>query len=373
MTLPSPAFPCGAALSQHPVAAQATGEALADILDTVGPAPDVAVVTVTGAHRSSVDAVVDTVDRLLQPGCVVWCATEDVTVGESGPVDTGAVAVWAASPGRVEPWAGGLPEADTGTLLILAVLGTDIDSTLATLGAQRCGVSVVGGVLPTPSRVGLGAPGGGVAPSPVPHGAVGVVIPPQRASPLAVPGFRPLGDRLTVTAADGDQLVGLASRPALHVVNDLIGALSDTDRAAVADGLWLGVVVDEHNGPPSVGDLVVDMVRGVVPDRDLVVTTRPAPVGAVVQFAVPDSGHPQAAAAAAGTRVGVEGGRAALFGVRTAPQGAGGLSGSGGSGSEPPPCTASVTVGGVAVLTPVGPRSWVQTHGTSGVVVACAR
>lgn len=373
MTRYVPPLPCGAALSQHPVAAQATGEAVADILETVGAGPDVAVLAVTGTHRSSVDAVVDTVSRLLQPGSLLWCATEEVTVGESGLVDTGAVAIWAASPGRVEPWSGGLPEAAEGTMLVLASEGADLDMPLGALGAQRNGMGVVGGVLPPGSRVGLTSPTGGSATSTVPHGAFGVVMPPQRCAPLAVPGFRPVGDRLAVTASDGEQLAGLASRPALHAVNELIGSLDDAERAVVADGLWLGVVVDEHDGAPCVEDLVIDVVRGVVPDRDLVVTTRPAPLGAVVQFALPDSGHARTAAVAASTRFCDAGQRVALLAVTTGSGGASGQRDAGGGKPEMTPGIDVMTIGGVAVISPVGQRSWVQAHGTSGAAAACGR
>ena len=57
----------GAALSEHPVAASAVGEALGEILETVGEGPDLVCLFVTAPHVGALEDIARAVDALLHP------------------------------------------------------------------------------------------------------------------------------------------------------------------------------------------------------------------------------------------------------------------------------------------------------------------
>src|SRR5690606_9843377 len=88
-------------------------------------------------------------------------------------------------------------------------------------------------------------------------------------------------------AAEGDLLVDLASEPALAVLRRTVDGLAAADRALAARGLHLGVVRDERLERFGPGDFEVRAVRGSVGGRNVAVDAE-VPVGATVQFLVPD-------------------------------------------------------------------------------------
>ena len=123
--------------------------------------------------------------------------------------------------------------------------------------------------------------------------ALAVRVRPGATTAIAVPGCRPIGEPMIVTAAEGDLLVDLASEPALPVLRRVLDGLEARDRALAADGLHLGVVLDErkeHFGP---GDFAVHAVRGSVGGSSVAVDAD-VPVGTTVQFLVTDPGTARA-------------------------------------------------------------------------------
>jgi small ligand-binding sensory domain FIST len=123
--------------------------------------------------------------------------------------------------------------------------------------------------------------------------ALAVRVRPGATTTIAVPGCRPIGEPMIVTAAEGDLLVDLASEPALPVLRRVLDGLEARDRALAAEGLHLGIVLDErkeHFGP---GDFAVHAVRGSVAGSSVAVDVD-VPVGTTVQFQVTDPGTARA-------------------------------------------------------------------------------
>ena len=95
-------MPFASALSEHPVATQATGEVAGAVLESIGERPDLVVVTATRAHAGALEDIVRTVAAVLHPLAMLGCAAESV-VGTGHEIEeTPAIALWA---GRVGPLA----------------------------------------------------------------------------------------------------------------------------------------------------------------------------------------------------------------------------------------------------------------------------
>ena len=62
------------ALSQHPDSAQAVAEVTAQVLEQLGPMPELAVFFVTPPHRDAVDDIADVVRSVLQPVTMLGAA-----------------------------------------------------------------------------------------------------------------------------------------------------------------------------------------------------------------------------------------------------------------------------------------------------------
>ena len=61
----------GAAVSEHPLATHAVGEVVGQVLEQVGPAPDVAVVFATGGFAGAMEDIASTVRATLAPSTLV--------------------------------------------------------------------------------------------------------------------------------------------------------------------------------------------------------------------------------------------------------------------------------------------------------------
>src|SRR5215510_7580450 len=85
-----------AALSQHPDAAEATGEVVGDVLERLGAAPDLAVLFCSPHHGDAVEDIAATVRQLVRPGVLVGTTAVAVVAGAREVEDDAAVALWAA-------------------------------------------------------------------------------------------------------------------------------------------------------------------------------------------------------------------------------------------------------------------------------------
>ncbi|HEY3613149.1 MAG TPA: FIST N-terminal domain-containing protein [Gaiellales bacterium] len=96
----------------------------------------------------------------------------------------------------------------------------------------------------------------------VEEGAVGVVLDGLPVRPIVSQGARPIGPEMVVTAAEGNLVLELAGVPALERIQQVVGELSLSDRTLLANGLLIGLVIDENRPEYGLGDFLVRVVLG---------------------------------------------------------------------------------------------------------------
>jgi len=294
-----------AALSQHPNAAEATGEVVGDVLERLGAAPDLAVLFCSPHHVDAVEDIAAAVRQLVRPGVLVGTTAVAVVAGAREVEDDAAVALWAARlpapprPVHLEATRTGAGVALSGlsattfepgdALLLLADPFTlPVEAIVEALSGLDPPVPVVGGLASAAAQ-----PGGNrlvLDGEVVTSGGVGVVLPAEVATTLVVSqGCRPIGEPMIVTRAEGNLLVELAGRPALDRLEELIEAADPEERQQLAAGLHVGIAVDEHRMTFGPGDFVVrNLVGADRRARALAVGDR-VNVGTTVQFQVRDA------------------------------------------------------------------------------------
>ena len=212
-------------------------------------------------------------DRLA-PRALAGCGAQGV-VGAGREIEDGGVAVWAATlPGaRLQPFhlevlrtgegaiaVTGMPDLDEAEALILLVdpYTFPIEPLLGQLADDHAGLPVVGGI------ASAGGPGAaalfhddGVARD----GAVGIALSGVDILTGVSQGARPLGPEMVITAAEGNVIHELASKPAVARITEAIAALDPQETALAATGLLLGIVIDPNKPEYERGDF---LVRGLL-------------------------------------------------------------------------------------------------------------
>jgi small ligand-binding sensory domain FIST len=286
------------AVSTHPVAAMATGEAVGQLLESpLGPF-DLVCCFVTSAHAGALEDIVVALRAILSPAVLLGAAATGVMATNMVIDDGPGLVLWAAAAGALTPLrfaAGQLPEADelpdgTSGVLLLA------DPFSAPAGGWLQGlapVEVAGTLVAPPPAAGgsLLALDGQVQRG----GAVGVALGPQAGLPHPVelravvcPGSRPVGPVLTVTRAEGPMIYELGGVPARTRLEGIArDELPAGDIPYLNRGLALAVLDRDR--------LTVHPVAGADPDSGAIGLgeQRPDPdveivAGALVQFHVRD-------------------------------------------------------------------------------------
>jgi small ligand-binding sensory domain FIST len=281
----------GAGVSTDPdplAAGVRAGQLAAAALD--GEDADLVLVFASGAHLAAPEATLEGVHDATQALALVGCGAGGV-LGCGRELESGtAVAVWAAALGDGasvtpfhatvagdEPRLEGLPPIDDarGVILLADPYTFPTDAVLSGLALQAPGVPVLGGLASGRTDQGDGALLCGE--EVCADGAVGVVLHGVEFLPCVSQGAAPLGPEATITAAEGNVIHELAGRPALATVERIIEGLSPRERALIADGLLIGLVIDGGKPEYEQGDFLVRGVLGA--DRD----TGAIAVGAAVR------------------------------------------------------------------------------------------
>src|SRR5438045_2231530 len=113
-----------------------------------------------------------------------------------------------------------------------------VEPLLAQLGDDYPGLPVIGGL------ASAGGPDGTVLlhdDAVANSGAVGAVLRGVEVRPCVSQGARPIGPEMVITAAEGNVVHELASRPALVRLREAIAELHTEERMLAANGLLLGI------------------------------------------------------------------------------------------------------------------------------------
>ena len=279
------------ALSGHPDAATAVGEVVGQVMDRLGPGPDVAVLFLSSSHVERAADLAQTVLQTLAPGHLVGCSAGAVLAQRQEVEQAPGLVLWAGRTGPAKALrldGGRLPAdlvAGSSVLLVADPFGFDADVVLDSIPPD---VTVVGGLASAAGR-----PGGNrllLDDAAFSDGAVAMVLPPGLgARPLVSQGCRPVGDPFVVTGMDGNLVLTLGGQPALRRIRKVLSTLSDADGKRPDNGLHVGIVIDENRSTFGTGDFLVRGVLGADRDSGAVAIDARVEVGTTLQFQVRDA------------------------------------------------------------------------------------
>lgn len=293
----------GVGVSEQPDTELAFTEAAQRAADELGGKCDLAMVFAGAPHLDRAPDILEAVHVGLAPRALLGCGAGGVVGGgreiEEGP---GAV-VWAlAAPNAdvrthsltTQPVEGGLalgglPDdpADYGEAMIVLAdpYSFSADALLAHLNDARPGMPVLGGLA---SAAGTGSGSLLFNRDLLDAGAVACSLSGIEILPCVSQGAKPVGPEMTVTAAEGNLIAELASKPALERLREAIMELDGEDRELAGRGILLGVVIDENQPDYERGDFLVRPVVGVDPDSGTIAFGDLVRVGQTVRLHVRD-------------------------------------------------------------------------------------
>jgi len=268
-----------------------------------GPA-DLVCVFVSGFDPDEVALAGERVMAMAEGATTIGCSADGVIGGGRGTEGQGAVSVWAAMlPGvTMTPFElAAVPEGDH-----LAVVGmlqhTPADRavllltnpyTFPTHSFVRRSEAILGD-LPIVGGLADGAYGGDsvrlfLQGETVQAGAVGLLIGGEGVLGTVVSqGCRPVGPSMVVTKAEENLLLELAGVPAYRKLEDIIGALPPEEQELAAEGLHIGIAIDEYAERHESGDFLIRGVLEADPEEGSITIGDVVEVGQTVRFQVRD-------------------------------------------------------------------------------------
>jgi small ligand-binding sensory domain FIST len=244
-------------------------------------------------------AVAEETGHLPLIGCVAEAVAGGAREIESGP----AVSLWlAADLGPVETFAMEFVRTSTGGafggyrfgpgpagihLMVCDPFTFPAGDLLSHLNARVPGALVMGGMASGGLRLGRSRLflDGQVLSS----GAVGAHLPRAEVHPLVAQGCRPVGDPYTVTRADANLIQELGGRSPLERLREMAAALPGRERELLAQGVHVGLVINEYQAEPGQGDFLIRGVVGADPESGAVAVGDEVEVGQTVQFHIRDA------------------------------------------------------------------------------------
>jgi small ligand-binding sensory domain FIST len=292
-------------LSTAPAAEDAAAEAVSGVRAALGDAePELAYLFLSPAHLAEVEIAAAVVREQLRPAHLLGCVAEGVVGGqrelESGP----GLALWAgALPGaRLETFhletveadegvaIAGVPEFDDETALVTMLVDPftfPAGSFLRLLNEDYPGLPVVGGI-----AAGAGAPGAQVLILDGEHhsnGVVGAAVSGVPVRTIVSQGCAPIGRDAVVTAAEGNIVHELAGEPALTRLKADLGSLPPERLRLAANGLLVGLVIDENRAEYGRGDYLVRALLGADEETGAIAVGDEVRVGQTLRFHVRDA------------------------------------------------------------------------------------
>jgi small ligand-binding sensory domain FIST len=295
------------ALSQHPLASQAVGDAAGEVLERLGGEPaDLVVCFASPHHVGALEDVAGALRSILQPRVLLGGTAASVIGGGHEVEEAPALSLLGAHlPGsrlvpaalRVDETADGAmlvgwPESgidDASALLMFADPFTfPVDAFLERGNADAPDLRVIGGL----ASAGVRAGGNRLVLNEeiLDHGAVGVFVDGGvEVRTLVSQGCRPIGKPYVVTRAERNFVEELGGQPALDRLQEIAAAASEEDRELLRSGLHVGLVVDEHKAEFERGDFLVRNLLGADRESGALAVGDRVNVGQTVQFHVRDA------------------------------------------------------------------------------------
>jgi len=291
------------ALSEHPLASHAVGEVAGSIMDEMNGEPiDLLVIFFHGSHIGAIEDIDKALRELLDPKHSIGTAACGV-IGANAEVEfRQAISVWAASGLSAEPFRveAQTPAPQTGwsshwehALLFADPFSVPLPGLLDE--AERAAPSLVisGGL----ASAAAGPSGNRLLLDGEIHnnGAVGVALSDVTITPVVSQGCRPVGEPMTVTATAGPTGQGghvitkLGAKPPLTVLQHLVAKATEDERSLLAQGVQIGVVIDEGLHEHTTGDFLIRGVLGADKESGALAVGTEVPVGTTVQFHVRDA------------------------------------------------------------------------------------
>lgn len=286
------------ALSEHPLAAHAVGEVAGLILESMDGAPiDLLVVFIDSVHTGAVEDISAALRQLLMPATMIGTTACGVLERVTEVEDRSAISVWAASgisvtpllfaPGASAPSVGwddiGQPHA-----IILADPFTSPAVEMLEDAQHNAPHLEIHGGLASGAR----GPGGNrllLDSRVLSNGAVGVALEGVPMRSVVSQGCRPVGDAFTVTNVAGNVVTELASQQPMEVLRKIVGSASDDDGKLMANGLHVGLVINEQQLDFTRGDFLIRALIGADPDNGAIAIGAAVEVGTTLQFQVRDA------------------------------------------------------------------------------------
>jgi small ligand-binding sensory domain FIST len=281
-------------------ASRAVGEARTALGDLP---PSFAVLFASAHFLGSAEALAAAVAEQTGPLPLIGCVGEAVAGGSREIESEPAVSLWlGADLGPVESFAmdfiqtpgggayGGYRfarEAAGVHLMICDPFTFPADGLLAHLNSRVPGTVVMGGMASGGLQSGqsrLFLDGRVLS-----RGAVGAHLRQAEMHPLVAQGCRPVGDPYTITRAEGNVIQELGGRPPVARLSELAAALPVRDQELLAQGVHVGVVIDEYRAEPGQGDFLIRGIIGADPGSGAIAVGDEIEVGQTVQFHVRDA------------------------------------------------------------------------------------
>jgi small ligand-binding sensory domain FIST len=277
-------------------------EAAARAALRLGGAPaDLALVFAGADNLEHAEVGLEAVQDRLRPRALVGCGAQGV-VADGRELENGGVVVWAATlpDAELETYhldaiassemlaVSGMPELEPADASIMLVdpYSFPAEPLLDQLAEDHPGLPVVGG---------LASAGGGPGMAVLmrddelyDRGAVGVTLGGVDMRPCVSQGARPIGPEMAITAAEENVIHELASRPALDRLKTAITELDEFERALAAQGLLMGIVIDENRPEYERGDFLVRGLLGADEGTGAITVGERVRVGQTVRMHVRD-------------------------------------------------------------------------------------
>jgi small ligand-binding sensory domain FIST len=305
-------------LSESFDAVEAFSEASRDAARKLGAPCDLCLLFAGAPHLGHGKWILSTVHEQLEPRHLIGCGAGGV-VGPGREIEEGpAAAVWAASMPEAEisthhfeveqngdgfrvlgleslglerPDAGAAGQAEPGgarsdcMILLADPYSFATEALLHRLSELRPGMPVLGG-LASASAVGSASlfRNGDV----LNGGAVACSLSGVSVLACVSQGAAPVGPEMTITAAHGNVIEELASRPAIERLRESLGSLNAREQQLAASGLMLGVVIDENKPEYERGDFLVRPIIAADGEAGTIALGEQIRVGQTVRMHVRD-------------------------------------------------------------------------------------